>query len=107
MRIWNEISPDRLCRKHLLAEHRETLCVWSVITNNKKGYSRHPETVRYRNNLNALVYRHDTIVAEATSRGYSFKDLPNSDGIPPLNHIVPAWDNQEHSLDSKNCNCIT
>ena len=87
MRVWNEINPNRLCRKHLLAEHRETLCIWSVITNNKKGYSKHPETVRFRNNLNALVYRHSKLVDEATSRGYHFKDLPNSDDIPMLNKM--------------------
>jgi hypothetical protein len=62
MRVWDSISPSRLCRQHLLAEHRETLCIWSVITNNKKGYSQHPETVRFRGNLNALAYRHNELV---------------------------------------------
>ena len=106
MRVWNEIDPSRLCRKHLLAEHRETLCVWSVITNNKKGYSKHPETVRFRDNLNALVYRHVKLVHEATNRGYNFKDLPNSNNIPSLNVMPDSWDNQEKSLSSKDCDCI-
>ena len=106
MRIWNQIDPNRLCRKHLLAEHRETLCVWSVITNNKKGYSKHPETVRFRNNLNGLVYRHSKLVDEATSRGYHFKDLPNSDDIPMLNKMPKSWDDQEESLSKKDCDCI-
>jgi len=106
MRVWNEIDPSRLCKKHLLAEHRETLCVWSVITNNKKGYSKHPETVRFRDNLNALVYRHTKLVNEATNRGYNFKDLPNSTDIPALNIMPESWDNQEKSLSAKNCDCI-
>ena len=106
MRVWNEIDPSRLCRKHLLAEHRETLCVWSVITNNKKGYSKHPETVRYRHNLNALVYRHIKLVHEATKRGYNFKDLPNSTDIPAFNVMPESWDNQEKSLSGKECDCI-
>lgn len=106
MRVWDQISPNRLCKKHLLAEHRETLCVYSVITNNKKGYSKHPETVRFRNNISALVYRHRLIVREATKRGYNFKSLPNSDNIIAFNKMPSAWDNQEHSLMGKDCDCI-
>jgi hypothetical protein len=106
MRVWNEINPNRLCKKHLLAEHRETLCIWSVITNNKKGYSKHPETVRYRDNLNALVYRHNLLVNEATKRGYNFKHLPNSQAIPLFNIAPKSWDDQEHSLSLKECDCI-
>ena len=106
MRVWDTISPSRLCRKHLLAEHRETLCIWSVITNNKKGYSQHPETVRFRGNLNALAYRHDKLVNEATIRGYNFKHLPNADDIPLFNVMPKGWDNQETSLSSKVCDCV-
>jgi hypothetical protein len=106
MRVWNEINPSRLCRNHLLAEHREILCIWSVITNNKKGYSKHPETVRYRNNLSSLLYRHNLILKESVSRGYNFKNLPNSDSITPLDSKTESWDNQELSLSSKNCDCI-
>ena len=106
MRIWNEIKPNRLCRKHLLAEHREALCIWNVITQNKKGYSKQPESVRYRNNLSALLYRHNQLVNEATARGYNFKDLPNSLNIIPFNHNVKPWDNQEKSLAAKECDCL-
>tara|TARA_B110000014_G_C19913585_1_gene472747 strand:+ start:353 stop:685 length:333 start_codon:yes stop_codon:yes gene_type:complete len=106
MRIWDKIEPSRLCRKHLLAEHRETLCIWSVITKNKKGYSKHPETVRYRSNLNALLYRHRTILNEAYSRGYHFKHLPNSNNILAFNKQPASWDNQEESLNKKECECI-
>jgi len=106
MRVWNEINPSRLCKKHLLAEHRETLCIYSVITNNKKGYSKHPETIRYRNNLSALVYRHRQITKEARKRHYNFKELPNSCNILALNHAVKSWDNQELSLSLKDCECI-
>jgi hypothetical protein len=41
MRVWNEINPSRLCRNHLLAEHREILCIWSVLTKGKKVYRNH------------------------------------------------------------------
>lgn len=45
MRIW-DISPGKLCKNHLLGEHRELHAIWTVITENKKGYSKHPETIR-------------------------------------------------------------
>ena len=106
MRVWDKINPSRLCRKHLLAEHRETLCIWSVIINNKKGYSKHPETVRFKDNLNALCYRHTMLVNEATKRGYHFKDLPNSENVLLFNVMPKAWDDQEKSLSVKNCDCI-
>ena len=89
-----------------MAEHRETLCIYSVITNNKKGYSKHPETIRYRHNLSALVYRHRQITKEARKRHYNFKELPNSCNILALNHVVKSWDNQEYSLSLKDCECI-
>jgi len=43
MRIW-DLSPKKLCRAHLLGEHRELHAIWSVLVNGKKGYARHPET---------------------------------------------------------------
>lgn len=43
MRIW-DVSPSKLCKNHLLGEHRELHAMWVVITENKKGYSKHPET---------------------------------------------------------------
>ena len=49
MRIW-DISSKNLCRKHLIAEHEELHSLWSIIINNKRGYSKHPETSRWRGN---------------------------------------------------------
>lgn len=42
MRIW-DIQPKYLCRKHLLAEHRELHGLWNILTKHKAkgGYSRH------------------------------------------------------------------
>ena len=38
MRVW-DIHPKHLCRKHLLAEHRELHGLWNILTihNKKKG----------------------------------------------------------------------
>ena len=57
-------------------------------------------------NLNALVYRHNLLVNEATNRGYNFKHLPNSQAIPLFNIVPKSWDDQEHSLSLKECDCV-
>ena len=69
MRIW-DISPKKLCRNHLLGEHRELHAIWSVIVNGKKGYARHPETLRWKGKLKALYGRHEALVSEMAARGY-------------------------------------
>ena len=46
MRIW-DINPGYLNRQSLLGEHRELHGIVSIILNIKKGYSKHPETIRW------------------------------------------------------------
>jgi len=69
MRVW-DISPKKLCRRHLLAEHRELHAIWSVLTNGKRGYARHPETLRWKGKLKALYRRHVALIEEMGERGY-------------------------------------
>ncbi|MBF0522924.1 MAG: pyrimidine dimer DNA glycosylase [Candidatus Omnitrophica bacterium] len=69
MRIW-DIAARKLCRNHLLGEHRELHAIWVVITKGRKGYSRHPETLRWKGKLKALFLRHEELVAEMKRRGY-------------------------------------
>lgn len=104
MRIWDKVPPNKLCSKHLLAEHRETLCIWSVIANNKKGYSKHPEVKRWVGHLPALLSRHKCIQEEAINRGYNFKDLPPA-WIGGSATIPEAWDDQLERLKLKGCDC--
>jgi hypothetical protein len=56
-----------------LGEHRELHAIWSVIVNGKKGYSRHPETLRWKGKLKALYGRHEALVVEMRSRGYQHR----------------------------------
>lgn len=70
MRIW-DIHPGYLNRQSLLGEHREIHGLFLVVHENKKGYSRHPETLRWVGKLTALKQRHDLLVAEMTLRGYN------------------------------------
>ena len=45
----------------------------SIIVNNKKGYSRHPETLRWMDFGWALNKRHQFLAAEMALRGYNDK----------------------------------
>lgn len=72
MRVW-DINPGYLSNKNLLGEHTEIHAIYSVITNDKKGYSNHPETKRWTENLYCLKLRHDLIVSEMLIRNYKHK----------------------------------
>lgn len=69
MRVW-DVDPGYLNRQSLLGEHREIHAILSIITNDKKGYARHPETLRWKDRLGALKHRHDLVVSEMRLRGY-------------------------------------
>lgn len=67
MRIW-DLDPKRMCMQHLIGEHRELHGCWKIIRYGKKGYSKHPETLRWYGKLDALKIRHDAIVSEIRER---------------------------------------
>lgn len=72
MRVW-DVHPGYLSRTRLLGEHREIHALWVVITEEKRGYSSHPETMRWRGHLGELYRRHELVVAEMALRGYKHK----------------------------------
>ena len=72
MRIW-DLHPGFLNRQSLLGEHRELHGMVSIIVNHKKGYARHPETLRWKDLGWALNKRHQLLAAEMKLRGYSDK----------------------------------
>lgn len=69
MRIW-DLPPELLCDRHLLGEHNEAHAIWSIIINGLSGFSRHPETARWRGKLKALYLRHDAVAREMGRRGF-------------------------------------
>jgi len=69
VRIW-DVNPGYLNRQSLLGEHRELHAIVSIIKHNKKGYSRHPETLRWQGFGWALNQRHRLLAAEMNLRGY-------------------------------------
>ena len=108
MRIW-DISPNRLCRNHLLGEHRELHAVWVVLTKNKKGYSRHPETLRWKGKLAALYLRHARLVAEMARRGYRHRSSLDSNlakGVSRQRFLIDSPKMQREILRKKNCSCM-
>ena len=108
MRVW-DIEPQKLCRNHLLGEHREIHAMWSVITENKKGYSLHPETIRWKGKLKALYNRHEELVKEMTDRGYNHRsplDPRKATGKSKQEVFVDTIPAQIRILKSKKCTCI-
>lgn len=107
MRIW-DISPKRLCRNHLLGEHRELHAIWSVLVNGKKGYAHHPETLRWRGKLKALYARHAALVEEMAVRGYQHRSpLPKrlARGSAIQRAFVATKPAQVEMLRKKRCRC--
>jgi len=107
MRIW-DLAPKKLCREHLLGEHRELHAIWSILTKGKKGYSKHPETMRWRGRLKALYLRHKALVKELKSRGYrhhSPLDYALARGAKKQIKYLVKPSEQIKILRKKHCNC--
>ena len=110
MRIW-DIEPKYLCRKHLLAEHRELHGLWNILTkhNATGGYSRHPETLRWVGKTKALYNRHEALIIEFTKRGYKHHtplDKTLARGSKIQNVFINTIAEQIILLKNKNCECF-
>ena len=107
MRIW-DLEPKILCRNHLLGEHRELHAMWTIISLGKKGYSKHPETIRWYGKLKALYTRHENLVLEMKKRGYNHKSPLNKNlatGIGIQRSYLSTKREQIEILRLKNCEC--
>lgn len=110
MRVW-DIHPKHLCRKHLLAEHRELHGLWNILTKHKGkgGYSRHPETLRWVGKTRALYNRHQALVAEFARRGYNHKtplDKNLAKGPTGQKTFINTVAEQKKILKNKPCECL-
>ena len=107
MRIW-DIEPERLCRNHLLGEHGELHAIWNILTRNKKGYSNHPETKRWRGKLKALYKRHEALAREMVQRGYKHKS-PLDEGLAVgdgcQDSYIDIIPRQREIIRKKKCGC--
>ncbi|MGB9911308.1 MAG: pyrimidine dimer DNA glycosylase/endonuclease V [Microgenomates group bacterium] len=108
MRIW-DFPPKYLCRQHLLAEHRELHAIWNILIKNKKGYSRHPEVLRWRGKLKALYLRHQKLVSEMKKRGYHHQsplDKKLAKGKAKQDKLINTLKEQKEILAKKGCLCF-
>ena len=110
MRVW-DIHPKHLCRKHLLAEHRELHGLWNIITKHKGkgGYSRHPETLRWQGKRKALYIRHENLVKEFIKRGYQHHtslDKKWATGLGSQKVFINTIKEQKSILKKKPCECL-
>jgi hypothetical protein len=107
VRIW-DIEPSWLCRQHLLGEHRELHAAWTILTEGKRGYSRHPEVLRWHGKLAALYARHEELVAEMTRRGYRHQS-PLEPGLATganrQDQLLMSPAEQREWLTAKPCDC--
>lgn len=109
MRIW-DIHPKYLCRKHLLAEHRELHGLWNILTKHKGqgGYSKHPETLRWVGKTKALFARHEALVKEFSRRNYSHRtplDKKLANGSKLQKVFINTIHEQKQILKDKPCDC--
>lgn len=107
MRIW-DIPANKLCSKHLLGEHGELHGLWNILTQDKSGYSRHPETLRWKGKLAALYLRHEELVFEMKKRNYQHKSLLDrlfATGLSIQEQFVTSYDEQLEILKDKGCMC--
>jgi len=110
MRVW-DIHPKHLCRKHLLAEHRELHGLWNILTihKGKGGYSHHPETLRWVGKRKALYERHEKLVKEFFRRGYHHYSLLNkkyATGLGGQKFFINTIKEQKKILKKKPCECL-
>ena len=107
MRIWHAKLVPILCRQHLLGVWREGLGCYSIIVNDKEGYSKHPAVVEFKNRPQTLYNRLRLIRNEMLKRGYKPKALPEPLLIS-VNGKIKQWQSlkeQIEILQSKKCNC--
>ena len=107
MRIW-DVNPARLCRQHLLGEHRELHGLWNILVLGHRGYAAHPETRRWIGKLPALRARHEQLVAEMVGRGYTHRspldDAPIT-GATVQDVLLLTVEEQLSLLRAKPCAC--
>lgn len=104
MRLWS-LDPRYLDAKGLVACWREALLAQAVLAGRTKGYTHHPQLVRFQESQDPLglvgAYL-EGIAAEATRRGYHFDSTRiirgggdgGGAGLPALAHSVEVTTGQ-------------
>ena len=106
MRVW-DLPVEHLCNKHLLGQHLEVHTMHSVIVNNKRGYARHPETMRWRDRTSELRLVHDLTAQEMLKRGMRHKSPVDGEVANKRISlgVVDSVEVQIFELSRKGCLC--
>lgn len=82
--------------------------IWSVLVGGKKGYARHPETLRWKGKLRALYGRHQALVSEMAQRGYHHRSplaKSQATGSALQRVFVDSPQKEARILKNKRCQC--
>lgn len=106
MRVW-DVQLGKLCRKHLLSQHRELHAIYCILLHDYTGYGFHPETKRLEGKLPALKKHCERLAQEMQGRGYKHNILL-SKAMGEINQdiLLQTIEEQEEILCNKPCDCI-
>jgi len=99
MRIWHEKLIPKLCQKHLCGCWREALGCFKIITEGKKGYSKHPATKEYIHAIKRLYIMLYIIRQEMLKRGYHPKELPRFTFITSEKERRKTWQSLKEQIE--------
>jgi hypothetical protein len=94
MRIWC-VPVCELDDHRLLGEHTELHAMFTILTQNRRGYRNHPQTKRFEDRVEQLVGRHEEQVAEMTARGFTHRS-PLAGGVRAETY---RYDDTEYRAD--------
>jgi hypothetical protein len=88
MRLWS-LHPKYLDARGLVALWREALLAQAVLGGRTRGYTRHPQLIRFRNSpspAGSIAFYLRAVHGEATRRGYFFQvtKIASNDCVEPI-----------------------
>ena len=105
MRIWS-LHPSLLDRRALVACWRETLLAQKVLRGLTRGYTNHPQPIRFRAHpqpLEAVAAYLSGLADEADARGYSFNRALIGAGEDSTNENSAGKNGTSNNGTGKNC----
>ncbi|WP_314925877.1 pyrimidine dimer DNA glycosylase/endonuclease V [Rothia mucilaginosa] len=105
MRIWS-LHPSLLDRRALVACWRETLLAQKVLRGLTRGYTNHPQLIRFRAHpqpLEAVAAYLSGLADEADARGYSFNRALIGAGEDSTNENSAGKNGTSNNGTGKNC----
>ena len=94
MRLWS-LHPKYLDSKGLVALWREALLAKAVLEGKTKGYTNHPQLIRFRESENSIACINQYLKSvhdESVQRGYNFN--PEKINRPPHDLMLTVTDKQ-------------